>query len=44
MLDKLHITNKYDLRLTTFDFTSLYTNISYHDITRAIIDHELQTA
>ena len=37
MLDKLHITNMYDLCLTTFDFTSLYTNISYHDTTRAII-------
>ena len=37
MLDKLHITNMYDLCLTTFDFTSLYTNIPYHDITRAII-------
>ena len=36
MLDKLHITNMYDLCLTTFDFTSLYTNISYHDTTRAI--------
>ena len=37
MLDKLHITNMYDLCLTTFDFTSLYTNISYHDTTRTII-------
>ena len=37
LLDKLHITNMYDLCLTTFDFTSLYTNISYHDTTRAII-------
>ena len=37
MLDKLHITNMYDLCLTTFDFTSLYTNISYHDTTRAIV-------
>ena len=38
MLDKLHVTNMYDLCLTTFDFTSLYTNISYHDTTtRAII-------
>ena len=37
MLDKLHIINMYDLCLTTFDFTSLYTNISYHDTTRAII-------
>ena len=37
MLDKLHITNMYDLCLTTFDFTSLYTNISYHDTTRATI-------
>ena len=37
MLDKLHITNMYDLCLTTFDFTSLYTNISSHDTTRAII-------
>ena len=36
MLDKLHITNMYDLCLTTFDFTSLYTNISYHDTTQAI--------
>ena len=26
-----------DLCLTTFDFTSLYTNISYHDTTRTII-------
>ena len=34
LLDKLHITNMYDLCLTTFDFTSLYTNISYHDTTR----------
>ena len=31
LLDKLHITNMYDLCITTFDFTSLYTNISYHD-------------
>ena len=37
LLDKLHITNMYDLCLTTFDFTSLYTNISYHDTTWAII-------
>ena len=37
LLDKLHITNMYDLCLTTFDFTSLYTNISYHDTTRTII-------
>ena len=37
MLDKLHITNRYDLCLTTFAFTSLYTNISYHDSTRATI-------
>ena len=37
MLDKLHITNMCDLCLTTFAFTSLYTNISYHDTTRATI-------
>ena len=37
LLDKLHITNMYDFCLTTFDFTYLYTNISYHDTTRAII-------
>ena len=37
LLDKLHITNMCDFCLTTFDFTSLYTNISYHDTTRAII-------
>ena len=36
MLDKLDITNMYDLCLTTFDFTSLYTNISYHDTTRTM--------
>ena len=27
----------YELCVTTFDFTSLYTNISYHDTTQAII-------
>ena len=37
MLDKLNITNMYDLCVTTFDFTSLYANISYHDTTQAII-------
>ena len=37
LLDKLHITKMCDFCLTTFDFTSLYTNISYHDTTRAII-------
>ena len=37
LLDKLHITNMYDQCLTTFDLTSLYTNISYHDTTRTII-------
>ena len=37
LLDKLRITNMYDLCVTTFDFTSLYTNISYHDTTQAII-------
>ena len=35
--DKLRITNMYDFCVTTFDFTSLYTNISYHDTTQAII-------
>ena len=37
LLNKLHITNMYELCLTTFDFTSLYTSISYHDTTWAII-------
>ena len=37
LLDKLRITNMYELCVTTFDFTSLYTNISYHDTTQAII-------
>ena len=27
----------HDLCLTTFDFTSFYTNLSYHDTTQAII-------
>ena len=37
LLDKLGITNMTDLCLITFDFTSLYTNISYCDTTQAII-------
>ena len=39
LLDKLpvRITNMHDLCLTTFDSTSFYTNISYHDTTQAII-------
>ena len=37
LLDKLYITDMNDLCLTTFDFTSLYTNITYHDTIHAII-------
>ena len=32
LLDKLHMTNTYDLCLTTFDFTSLFTP-TYHTMT-----------
>ena len=37
LLDKQYITNMDDLCFTTFDFTSLYTNITYHDTIHAII-------
>ena len=37
LLDKLRITNMYDFCATTFDFTSIYTNILFHDTTQAII-------
>jgi len=40
LIDKLqnfYIPNLDDYILTTFDFTSLYTNITYHDTTQAII-------
>ena len=37
LLDKLYITDMDDLCFTTFDFTSLYTNITYHDTIHAII-------
>jgi len=37
LLDKLYITDMNDLCFTTFDFTSLYTNITYHDTIHAII-------
>ena len=37
LLDKLGITNMTDSCLITFDFTWLYTNISYCDTTQAII-------
>ena len=40
LLDKLQHVNSTDITnfsLTTFDFTSLYTNISYHDTIQAII-------
>ena len=37
LLDKQYITDMDDLCFTTFDFTSLYTNITYHDTIHAII-------
>ena len=37
LLDKITITNIDDYCLTTFDFTSLYTNITFSDTIRAII-------
>jgi len=37
LLGKLCITDMNDLYFTTFDFTSLYINITYHDTIHAII-------
>ena len=37
LLDKLYITDMNKLCFTTFDFTSLYTNITNHDTIHAII-------
>lgn len=37
LLNNLHITNMCDYCFTTYDFTSLYTNISHHDTVHAII-------
>ena len=37
LLDKQYITDMDDLCFTTFDFTSLYTNITHHDTIHAII-------
>ena len=37
ILEKQHITNIHNYKLTTFDFSSLYTNISHKNTTDAII-------